>query len=43
MYRAQIDGDKIVSPVQLTKLNQGLVTGRKLCQSEVIPLDWLEQ
>ncbi len=36
MYRAQIDGDKIVSPVQLTKLNQGLVTGRSFAKSEVI-------
>jgi dipeptidyl aminopeptidase/acylaminoacyl peptidase len=36
MYRAQIDGDKIVSPVQLTKLNQGLVSGRNFAKSEVI-------
>ena len=35
-YRAQIDGDKIVSPVQLTKLNQGLVNGRAYAKSEVI-------
>jgi dipeptidyl aminopeptidase/acylaminoacyl peptidase len=35
-YRAQIDGDKIISPVQLTKLNQGLVNGRAFAKSEVI-------
>jgi dipeptidyl aminopeptidase/acylaminoacyl peptidase len=35
-YRAQIDGDKIASPVQLTKLNQSLVTGRAYAKSEVI-------
>jgi dipeptidyl aminopeptidase/acylaminoacyl peptidase len=35
-YRAQIDGDKIVSPVQITKLNQGLVNGRTYAKSEVI-------
>jgi len=36
LYRAQLDGDKIVSPVQLTKLNQGLVNGRSYAKSEVI-------
>ena len=36
LYRAQIDGDKIASPVQLTKLNQGLVSGRSFAKSEVI-------
>jgi dipeptidyl aminopeptidase/acylaminoacyl peptidase len=35
-YRAQIDGDKIVSPVQVTKLNPGLVKGRAYAKSEVI-------
>src|SRR5215471_6035033 len=35
-YRAQIDGEKIVSPVQITKLNQGLVSGRAYAKSEVI-------
>ena len=36
LYRAQLDGDKIVSPAQLTKLNQGLVNGRNYAKSEVI-------
>ncbi|HWZ99202.1 MAG TPA: prolyl oligopeptidase family serine peptidase [Candidatus Dormibacteraeota bacterium] len=36
LYRAQIDGDKISSPVQITKLNQGLVNGRSYAKSEVI-------
>ena len=36
LYRAQLDGDKISSPVQLTKLNQGLVNGRNFAKSEVI-------
>jgi dipeptidyl aminopeptidase/acylaminoacyl peptidase len=36
LYRAQVDGDKITSPVQLTKLNQGLVNGRSYAKSEVI-------
>src|SRR5579859_2478333 len=36
LYRAQLDGDKIVSPAQLTKLNQGLVNGRSYAKSEVI-------
>jgi len=35
-YRAQIEGGKIVSPVQLTKLNEGLVNGRAYAKSEVI-------
>ena len=35
-YRAQIEGGKIVSPVQLAKLNEGLVTGRAYAKSEVI-------
>jgi len=43
MYRAQIDGDKIVSPVQSTKFKSGPVTGRSFAKSEVIQLDWLEQ
>jgi len=36
IYRAQIDGDKITSPVQIAKLNQGLVSGRNFAKSEVI-------
>ncbi len=36
LYRAQLDGDKIASPVQLTKLNEGLVNGRAFARSEVI-------
>ncbi|MFI5059296.1 MAG: prolyl oligopeptidase family serine peptidase [Candidatus Acidiferrales bacterium] len=36
VYRAQLDGTKIVSPVQLTKLNEGLVKGRTFAKSEVI-------
>jgi dipeptidyl aminopeptidase/acylaminoacyl peptidase len=35
-YRAQLDGGKIVSPVQLAKLNEGLVSGRAYAKSEVI-------
>jgi dipeptidyl aminopeptidase/acylaminoacyl peptidase len=35
-YRAQIEGGKIVSPVQLAKLNEGLVNGRAYAKSEVI-------
>ncbi len=36
IYRAQLDADKIVSPVQVTKLNEGLVSGRAYAKSEVI-------
>jgi len=36
IYRARVDGDKIVSPALLTKLNQGLVNGRNYAKSEVI-------
>jgi dipeptidyl aminopeptidase/acylaminoacyl peptidase len=35
-YRAQLDGDKLSSPVQLAKLNEGLVKGRAYAKSEVI-------
>src|ERR1700687_4840723 len=35
-YRAQLEGGKIVSPVQLAKLNDGLVNGRAYAKSEVI-------
>jgi dienelactone hydrolase len=36
IYRAQLDGTKMVSPVQLTKLNEGLVKGRIFAKTEVI-------
>ena len=36
LYRARLDGNRIVSPVQLTKLNDGLVNGRVFAKSEVI-------
>src|SRR6266849_4060291 len=36
LYRAQIDDGKLTSPVQLTKLNEGLVNGRAYAKSEVI-------
>jgi dipeptidyl aminopeptidase/acylaminoacyl peptidase len=36
LYRAQLDGTKIVSPVQLTKLNDGLVNARVFAKSEVV-------
>ncbi len=35
-YRAQLTGGKILSPVQLAKLNEGLVNGRAYAKSEVI-------
>ena len=36
IYRAQLDGTKIVSPVQIAKLNEGLVKNRTFAKSEVI-------
>ena len=36
LYRAQVDEGKLTSPVQLTKLNEGLVNGRTYAKSEVI-------
>jgi dipeptidyl aminopeptidase/acylaminoacyl peptidase/formylglycine-generating enzyme required for sulfatase activity len=36
IYRAQLDGTKIVSPVQITRLNEGLVKNRTFAKSEVI-------
>ncbi|HEY2461915.1 MAG TPA: prolyl oligopeptidase family serine peptidase [Candidatus Acidoferrum sp.] len=36
LYRAQIDGGKIESPVQVTRLNEGLVKNRAYAKSEVI-------
>src|ERR1700681_1638258 len=35
-FRAQLEGDKFSSPVQLAKLNEGLVKGRAYAKSEVI-------
>ncbi len=36
IYRAQLDGTKIVSPVPITKLNEGLVKNRTFAKTEVI-------
>jgi dipeptidyl aminopeptidase/acylaminoacyl peptidase len=36
LYRAQIDGDKLSAPVQLTHLNEVLVKSRAFAKSEVI-------
>jgi dipeptidyl aminopeptidase/acylaminoacyl peptidase len=36
IYRAQLDGTKIVSPVQVTKLNESLVKYRAFAKTEVI-------
>jgi dipeptidyl aminopeptidase/acylaminoacyl peptidase/formylglycine-generating enzyme required for sulfatase activity len=36
IFRAQLDGTKIASPVQVTKLNEGMVSGRAYAKSEVI-------
>src|SRR5271168_2157185 len=36
IYRAQLDGAKIISPVQITKLNEGLSKSRVFAKSEVI-------
>jgi dipeptidyl aminopeptidase/acylaminoacyl peptidase len=36
IFRAQLDETKIVSPVQITKLNDGLVKNRTFAKSEVI-------
>ncbi len=36
IYRAQLDGTSITSPVQVTKLNEGLIKGRTFAKSEVI-------
>jgi dipeptidyl aminopeptidase/acylaminoacyl peptidase len=35
-YRAQLEAEKLISPVQLAKLNEGLVNGRAYAKSEVI-------
>jgi dipeptidyl aminopeptidase/acylaminoacyl peptidase len=36
IYRAQLDGTKIVSPVQITKLNEGLMKNRTFAKTQVI-------
>ena len=36
LYRAQLDGTKIVSPVQISHLNEGLANGRTFAKTEVI-------
>jgi len=36
IYRAQLDGTTIISPAQITKLNEKLVTGRIFAKTEVI-------
>lgn len=36
IYRAQLDGTRIVSPVQVTKLNEGLMKNRTFAKTEVI-------
>jgi dipeptidyl aminopeptidase/acylaminoacyl peptidase len=36
LYRAQLDGNKLISPIQLTHLNDGLVKSRAVAKAEVI-------
>jgi dipeptidyl aminopeptidase/acylaminoacyl peptidase len=36
IYRAQLDGGRISAPVQVSKMNDGLVSGRVYAKSEVI-------
>ncbi len=36
LYKAQLDGDKLVSPVQLTHLNENLIKSRAIAKAEVI-------
>jgi dipeptidyl aminopeptidase/acylaminoacyl peptidase len=36
LYRAQLDGNKLVSPVQLTHLNDGLIKSHAIAKAEVI-------
>ena len=36
LYRAQLDGTKIISPVQISHLNESLENGRAFAKSEVI-------
>ena len=39
IYRAQLDGNKIVLPVQVTKLNEALVNGQDVCEDGSHPLE----
>ena len=36
LYRAQLDGAKMLSPVQVTKLNEGLIKNRAFAKTEVV-------
>jgi dipeptidyl aminopeptidase/acylaminoacyl peptidase/formylglycine-generating enzyme required for sulfatase activity len=36
LYRAQLDGNKLISPVQLTHMNDGLIKSRAVAKAEVI-------
>jgi dipeptidyl aminopeptidase/acylaminoacyl peptidase len=36
LFRGQLDSNKIVSPLQLTKLNEGLIKSRNFAKTEVI-------
>ena len=36
IYRAQLDGTNVTSPVQVTKLNESLIKGRTFAKAEVI-------
>ncbi len=36
LYRAQLDGGKLMSPVQVTHLNEGLIKSREFAKAEVI-------
>jgi pimeloyl-ACP methyl ester carboxylesterase len=36
LYRAQLDGSKLVSPIQVTHLNDGLIKSRAMAKAEVI-------
>ena len=36
LYHARLDGDKLVSPVQLTHLNENLIKSRAIAKAEVI-------
>ena len=36
IYRAQLDGTKLVSPVQISKLNEGLLKNRAFAKTDVI-------
>ena len=36
LYRAQLDGNKLVSPVHLTHLNESLIKSRAIAKAEVV-------